>query len=189
MQLAKKGPESRDSLTVCGPYAIFISVKRFLTVTISLALVSCASKKATDPVGPGGGTNTATVTFSGGSILAEIAASASARGTGLMARSAASIGANGGMLFVYPTDQDPNTVGFYMVSTPTPLSIIFIDANMKVMNGADMAPNTSTIHQAAGPFRYALEANLGWFDAHGVKVGNTVSFTLPTGTIVSPCCP
>ena len=185
----KKGPGSRDSLTVRGPYASFIPVKRILTVAIALLLVSCASKKATDPIGPGGGTNTVTVTFGGGSILAEIAASSPARGTGLMARSAASIGTNGGMLFVYPTDQNPNTIGFHMVDTPTPLSIIFIDANMKVMNGEDMAPNTSTIHLAAGPFRYALEANLGWFDAHGVKLGNTVNFTLPAGTIVSPCCP
>ena len=130
-----------------------------------------------------------TITFSGGSILAEIAASPSTRSTGLKARTAASIGTNGGMLFIYPADVDPNSIGFYMVDTPTPLSIIFIDANMKVMNGADMDPNTSNLHQAAGPFRYALEANLGWFDAHGVKLGNTVNFTLPAGTIVSPCCP
>ena len=185
----KKGPESRDSLTVCGPYAIFIIVKRIVTVALALSLVSCASQKATDPIGPGGGTNTVTIAFSGGSILAEIAASPATRSTGLKARSAASIGTNGGMLFIYPTDVDPNSIGFYMVDTPTPLSIIFIDANMKVMNGADMAPNTSTLHQAAGPFRYALEANLGWFDAHGVKLGNTINFTLPAGTIVSPCCP
>ena len=172
-----------------GPYASFIFVKRVLTVAIALSLVSCASKKATDPIGPGGGTNTVTVSFTGGSILAEIAASSPARGTGLKARSAASIGANGGMLFVFPTDQDSNTVVFYMVDTPTPLSIIFIDANMKVLNGDDMAPNTSVYHKAARPFRYALEANLGWFDAHGVKLGATVNFTLPAGTIVSPCCP
>ena len=170
-------------------YAILISVKRFLTVAIALSLVACASKKATDPIGPGGGTNTVTIAFSGGSILAEIAASPATRSTGLKARTAASIGTNGGMLFIYPTDVDPSSIGFYMVDTPTPLSIIFIDANMKVMNGADMAPNSSTLHQAAGPFRYALEANLGWFDAHGVKLGNTVNFTLPAGTIVTPCCP
>ncbi len=189
MRSAKKGPGSRDSLTMRGPYASFNSVKRILTIAIALSLVSCASKKATDPIGPGGGTNTVTIAFSGGSILAEIAASPSTRSTGLKARSAASIGTNGGMLFIYPTDVDPSSIGFYMVDTPTPLSVIFIDANMKVMNGADMAPNSSTLHQAAGPFRFALEANLGWFDAHGVKLGNTVSFTLPAGTIVSPCCP
>jgi hypothetical protein len=161
-------------------------MKRLLAAALLFTTVSCGSKDYVVQPTPA---NIVTVTFAAGAIQAEIAATAAARSQGLMGRSVASIGANGGMLFVFPADQAPNAVAFYMVDTPAPLSIAFLDSDMHVLNTADMAPNTSDYHFAAGVFRYALEVNQGWLAAHGVTTGSTASFTLPAGTIISIVSP
>ncbi len=95
----------------------------------------------------------------------------------------APLGANSGMLFSYA---DTSTEGFWMENTPTALSIAFIDSVMQVINIEDMAPETLTGHYATRQFRYALEANQGWFTSHGVVPGTIVNFTLPAGTISDP---
>ena len=47
------------------------------------------------------------------------------------------------MLFVFGVDHIPANCGFWMKDTPIPLSIAFIDANMKVINVEDMAAEDS----------------------------------------------
>ena len=145
---------------------------------------SAATDTVTNP--PGNGNSTVPVAFLAGSITAELATTTAARDNGLMNRAPSTLGANAGMLFVFATPQNQNAVGFHMVNTQMALSVAFLDVNKKVMNIEDMAPNTSTVHLAAGPFLYAIEANQGWFAAHNVKLGETANFTLPAGTIVSP---
>jgi uncharacterized membrane protein (UPF0127 family) len=44
-----------------------------------------------------------------------------------------------------------------------------------ILNIADMKPQTEDSHCAAGPARYALEMNQGWFAAKGVKPGARIS--------------
>lgn len=129
-------------------------------------------------------TTTINVAFPGGTITAKVAALAAARDSGLM--NVATLGANSGMLFVFGVDHTPSNCAFWMKDTPLPLSIAFIDANMKVINVDEMAAETTTFHMPTSSCRYALEANQGWMTAHGVTAGTTVAFTLPAGTIIDP---
>ncbi|HWQ13781.1 MAG TPA: DUF192 domain-containing protein, partial [Roseiflexaceae bacterium] len=84
-----------------------------------------------------------------------------------------------GMLFVFPADGQH---AFWMRNTFIPLSVAFLDAEGRILNIADMQPlDEQTFHQAAGPARYALEVNQGWFAARGIGPGAVVEFTLPAG--------
>jgi uncharacterized membrane protein (UPF0127 family) len=132
---------------------------------------------------------TTAVAFPGETVTAAIASSCAARSDGL--KNVTTLGANAGMLFVFAENHDSLDVGFYMKDTPLPLSIAFIDANKHVINIADMAPETLTLHFSSRPYRYALEVNQGWFASHGVATEATVTFALPAGTIIDPypCAP
>lgn len=124
------------------------------------------------------------VTFAGGQITAEIAATVAARETGLMNRS--SMGQDAGMLFVFPIDENPLLAGFWMKNTSIALSIAFMDSTKRVLSVQDMVPfDTVNIHQSPSFYRYALEVNKGWFATHGVLAGAQAAFTLPAGTIPS----
>ena len=124
------------------------------------------------------------VSFTGGTINAELATLRARRDTGLMNRT--SIAADSGMLFVFAVDQAPNAEGFWMLNTHFDLSIAFLDSNRAVINLDDMTKETLTIHTASRPFRYAVEATKGWFAAHGVVAGAIATFTIPAGTIIDP---
>jgi uncharacterized protein len=162
------------------PALSFPLVKPLHVVAIVLvAAGSQACDRATAPAGK----QPVNVAFTGGTISARIAADSITRDSGLM--NVTSLGANAGMLFVFGVDHSwPD--GFWMKDTPIPLSIAFIDVNMRVINTDEMAPNTLTPHYANGPYRYALEAGQGWFTSHGVTAGALVSFTLPAGLVIDP---
>ena len=59
----------------------------------------------------------------------------------------------------------------WMRNTLLPLSVAFLDAQGKIINIEDMQPETEDNHCAASPARYALEMNIGWFAAKGIKPG------------------
>jgi len=103
------------------------------------------------------------------SIVAEIADTPQAREHGLMQRD--HLCANCGMLFVFPVAQRQ---GFWMKDTPLPLSIAFIARDGRIINVAEMQPDTLDVHYAEGDALYALEMNRGWFAAHGIKPGDRV---------------
>jgi hypothetical protein len=144
-------------------------------------LLACSKSSIAGPPPPAA---TATITFPGATLTAEIAASPAARDQGLMGRTL--LAADKAMLFVYAADQSPQFVGFWMKDTPIDLSIAFLDASKQVINVDEMTKNTLNTHVAKSNFRYAIEANAGWFTAHGVAAGTTASFTLPAGTVISP---
>jgi uncharacterized membrane protein (UPF0127 family) len=151
---------------------------------VSAAVASVACGKTGDNVVSPPQTSV-NVVFSGATITAEIAATGAARETGLMGRT--SLGTNAGMLFVFPTDQQPEFVAFWMKDTPLPLSIAFMDAAQHVLAVQEMAPfDTINLHRPASLYRYALEANQGWFTTHGVTAGSVATFTLPAGIVISP---
>ncbi len=125
-----------------------------------------------------------TVVLNGFSLTVKLAATAAARSQGLMGVTA--MAADSGMLFVFKDDRQRF---FWMKNTPLPLSIAFLDSTKKVIYLANMAPNDSvTLYGSfnVAPMRYALEVNQGWFASHGVTVGMTASFTLPTGLVIEP---
>ena len=102
----------------------------------------------------------------GHKLTAEVAANDAARTTGLMHRRM--MPENRGMLFVF-SHAAPQS--FWMMNTHLPLSIAFIDERGSIVNIADMKPLTTEPHPSAGPAKYALEMNKGWFAKRGIKAG------------------
>ena len=158
-------------------------MKRFAVIALAFGAAAC-NRGDIAGVATSTPATTIPVAFAGGTITAQIASTDATRENGLM--NVTTLGADAGMLFVFGTDHAPADCAFWMQDTPTALSIAFIDSTMKVINIADMAPETTTFHEPASPCRYALETNQGWFASHGVAAGATVSFALPAGTIVDP---
>jgi hypothetical protein len=60
----------------------------------------------------------------------------------------------------------------WMKNTLLPLSVAFLDDEGRVINIEDVQPQTTDNHCAAGPARFALEMNLGWFGERGIKAGD-----------------
>jgi uncharacterized membrane protein (UPF0127 family) len=127
---------------------------------------------------PSEGFSTATITLSDGDeripMPVWVAADAPSRQRGLMGREA--LPADAGMLFVFET---PSVGGFWMKNTLIPLSVAFIDENGQVLQVLDMQPCTADPCEIyspdpASPYLYAVEANLGYFDDHGIGPGWSV---------------
>ena len=109
-------------------------------------------------------------------LAVEIADTPEERARGLMFRER--LEADAGMLFVWPNDTGS---GFWMKDTQIPLSVAFIDASGKVVDIQDMQPLDETLHHSPAAYRYAVEANQGWFAAHGIESGDSVRLPDYTG--------
>ena len=122
-------------------------------------------------VGCGPKTLLPTTTLSLGevSITVEVADTPGERHNGLMFREA--IGADAGMLFVYP---DPQPRSFWMENTTIPLSIAYLDDKGVILNIEDMWPLTRDGVRSSGPALYALEMNRGWFESNQIKPGQAI---------------
>ncbi len=103
-------------------------------------------------------------------IEAEVAATAESRQTGMMLRT--SMPSHRGMLFVFP---EVAKHCMWMRNTLVPLSVAFLDEKGRILNIEDMQPRTEDNHCSAGPARYALEMNLGWFRSRGMGAGFSIS--------------
>lgn len=99
-------------------------------------------------------------------IEAEVAFDQPNRMQGLMQRR--SMPANQGMLFVFP---QVARHCMWMRNTYLPLSVAFLDEQGRILNIENMLPETEDNHCASGAARFALEMNLGWFTAKGIKAG------------------
>jgi hypothetical protein len=159
--------------------------RRSAAAVLALCVAACGGDKS--PTGTDNPSGQNVVTFSGSALSITVAATCASRSQGLMGVN--SLGANSGMLFAFSDDRQRY---FWMKDTPIPLSIVFLDANKKVVYMADMAANTTNAYPPGlnGPqMRYAVEANQGWFASHGVSMGSTATFTLPTSLAIEPDCP
>ena len=103
-------------------------------------------------------------------MTVEIADTEASRELGLMHR--AQMDPDAGMLFSWEVD---NEGGFWMYNTILPLSIAFFTADGTILNVADMQPLDTNTTPAAGPYRYALETNQGFFRAHNIVAGDKVT--------------
>ena len=103
-------------------------------------------------------------------LKVEIAATDKQRETGLMFRE--KLGKNDGMLFIF---DEPAYHSMWMMNTLIPLSVAFIDGEGRILNIEDMEPKTTDTHMSAGPARYAIETNKGWFAERKVKPGDRVT--------------
>jgi hypothetical protein len=107
-----------------------------------------------------------TLALDGHKLTAEVAYTDAGRTLGLMHRRM--LPENRGMLFVFP---QAAPLSFWMMNTYIPLSIAFIDDAGTIINIVDMKPLTTDTHDSAGPARYALEMNRGWFKKRGIRSG------------------
>ncbi len=103
-------------------------------------------------------------------LKVELADNDAARARGLMYRQA--IGRNDGMLFVFP---ELGYHSMWMMNTYIPLSVAFLDAQGRILNILDMEPKTQGTHTSAGPARFAVETNKGWFAEKKIKAGDKVT--------------
>jgi len=110
------------------------------------------------------------LTIANHELQAEVAHTQQARAQGLMFRP--TLPGDVGMLFVFPRS---TYYGMWMKNTMIPLSVAFIDEKGIILNIADMEPYTLTAHYSAGPVKYALEVNRGWFAHKKIQSGEYVS--------------
>jgi len=103
-------------------------------------------------------------------IQAEIGSTPEERARGLMFRK--SLGPNQGMAFLF---EQTAMHCMWMKNTLVPLSVAFLGEDGRIINIADMQPQTEISHCATRPARYALEMNLGWFAKRGLKTGSQIT--------------
>lgn len=99
-------------------------------------------------------------------IQAQVASTPDQRATGLMHRREMPV--NEGMLFVF---EQPASQCFWMKNTLIPLTAAFIADDGRIVNLADMKPQTLDAHCSQAPVRYVLEVNQGWFARRGIQAG------------------
>ena len=81
---------------------------------------------------------------------------------------------NHGMLFQYSKEQ---FLSFWMKNTKIPLSIAFIDKDLRIVQIEDMKPLDEKPVKSSQKVMWALEANKGWFDNNNVSLGDKVILT------------
>lgn len=105
--------------------------------------------------------------------LVEVAADDYSRQRGLMFRD--ELAPDTGMLFIYPGER---VRSFWMKNTRIPLSIAYADRVGHIVRIADMAPGVGVPDERLPRYSseraatYALEMELGWFEAHGIRAGD-----------------
>jgi uncharacterized membrane protein (UPF0127 family) len=132
-------------------------------------------------------TGTVTITNSDGEevvVNVEIADTIESRQLGLMFRSSMPVGA--GMLFDFQGD---TLSGFWMANTILPLSIAFIQADGTIIDTLDMQPLDTSGVDPSGTYRYALEVNQGFFQAHDIKPGDKMSVPVQIGAATEAMIP
>ena len=122
---------------------------------------------------PGAARAETLVIHAGGSAFkfeVELATTPAEREKGLMFRKA--MGANAGMLFLYPGDEP---VAFWMKNTLIPLDMLFLKADGRIVHIAhDAKPLDETPIPSGEPVRAVLELNGGTAAALGIKEGDRV---------------
>ena len=140
---------------------------KILAVPLALAALVACSGTETQPDRP-----PSTVAFDGTDALlhVDIADEPDERSRGLMGVD--SMPTDEGMAFVW---DEPVASTFWMKDTVIPLSIAFVDEDDRVIGVRDMQPCEADPCPTYGvdePYVLAIEANLGWFDDHGIEAGD-----------------
>ncbi|MDP2314593.1 MAG: DUF192 domain-containing protein [Pseudomonadota bacterium] len=131
-----------------------------MTASVLLLTLACAGAKA----------NEVTLTVKGHAITVEVADEPAERSIGLMYRD--DLPSDHGMVFVYP---DTKERSFWMKDTRVPLTIAYVDSAGIIVHLADMTPLDTSSVPSVKPAMYALEMRQGWFAAHDVAVGDTLT--------------
>jgi uncharacterized membrane protein (UPF0127 family) len=104
------------------------------------------------------------------SFMVELATTPDQMRVGLMFRS--DLPADGGMLFIYPSEQQ---VEFWMQHTVIPLDMLFIGVDGHIKHIAQRTiPLDETPIPSVEPVRSVLEVNGGTVERLGIKIGDMV---------------
>lgn len=103
-------------------------------------------------------------------VDAQIARTPEQRQIGLMMRK--EMPQQEGMIFVF---EQATRQCFWMKNTLLPLTAAFVADDGRIVNLADMKPQTEEAHCSDEPVRYVLEMNKGWFAKKGIKPGSKLS--------------
>ena len=103
-------------------------------------------------------------------IDAQVARTPEQRQIGLMMRK--DMPPQEGMVFVF---EQATQQCFWMKNTLLPLTAAFVADDGRIVNMADMKPQTEEAHCSAEPVRFVLEMNKGWFAKKGIKPGSKLS--------------
>ena len=144
-------------------------VRQLIGTLITLTLLGACTD---DTSGPSESGPASTMTFGGtdATLAVDLARDPQERRKGLMG--VEELPADQGMAFVWPGPVDST---FWMKDTLVPLSVAFVDESGHVIDVLDMQPCETDPCPSYGidePFVLAVEANLGWFDEHGVGAGD-----------------
>ena len=85
---------------------------------------------------------------------------------------------NAGMVFL---SGSATTTPFWMKDTTIPLSIAFWNGERRIVDMLDMTQCTSDpcpLYRSSEPYVGAVEVNRGFFQEHGVKVGDRVELQI-----------
>jgi uncharacterized protein len=80
-----------------------------------------------------------------------------------------------GMAFLF---DGPSIESFWMKDTLIPLSVAFVDARGGIVTIREMEPCRSDpcpTYGSVAPYVMAIEANRGWFEDNGVRIGDPAS--------------
>jgi uncharacterized protein len=143
-----------------------VDMRRFLTAALLVSVVACVGGDRHPDRPP------SVVTFgsSKAALHVSVADSEADQRRGLMG--VAHLPRDEGMAFVY---DDPVQHSFWMKDTLIPLSIAFVDASGRVVGLREMEPCRADPCPTYGierPYVLAVEANRGWFEEHGIGVGD-----------------
>lgn len=103
------------------------------------------------------------------SLDVEVAKNETSRQKGLMFRT--TLETNSGMLFIFDR---PTTSCMWMKNTLIPLSVAFVDSDGFIINIENMQPLSLDNHCAKRPAKYAIEANINWFENNNIKADDFV---------------
>lgn len=113
-------------------------------------------------------------------ITAWVADTDEVRAEGLMFVTEDQMPEDHGMLFVFP---DVDYLSFWMKNTLIPLDIAFLRSDGTIVTINTMSALDESTYRSTEPAQYALEMHAGWFDRHGVQVGDRVDLSALVGTV------
>ncbi len=124
------------------------------------------------------GTAKERITFrpAGVSVVAEKADSPATRERGLMLRTR--LAEKDAMMFYF--DETARHT-FWMYNTLIPLTVIFLDDGLKIVDMQNMSPcreknpASCVVYASQRPARYAIEVNQGFVGKYGIKIGDRVT--------------
>ena len=100
----------------------------------------------------------------------DIAKTPAALSRGLMHRE--KMGNNEGMIFVF---DEPKEASFWGHNTKLALDLAFVDKNNIIQEIREIVPMSTRIIHSKDNCLYAIEANAGFFQDNGIRVGNKIN--------------